>query len=232
MLLILGVMALCGAGFLAGKWYLNRYDRLGRPRRFPSISVGLLVVLAVVLATPTILRHREEAKLDKVASILVGAPATVHCQTFGQTFTDTTGDLGYVKFDADGVPQHHTTIMRGPCADLKHYYDGDQLHPSRDEIVAVHVLTHESMHMRGQPVEALAECEAMQRDAETAQLLGASPTEAIELARAYWLQVYPLMSPTYQSSDCTAGGSLDEHLPDPPWSRGDYVPVTLPANSE
>ncbi|HWA66183.1 MAG TPA: hypothetical protein VG899_07425 [Mycobacteriales bacterium] len=198
MLLIVAAVVLCGAGAVAIRWVLHRHDALGRPRSFPTISVALLALVAVVLATPTFLRHREESKLDKVASILVGAPATVHCQTFGETFTDTTGDLGYVKFGPDGVPERHTTIMREPCEALKHYYDGDQARPSHDEIVAVHVLTHESMHMRGQPVEALAECEAMQRDAETAQLLGATPQEGLELARAYWLTVYPDMPAGYQ----------------------------------
>jgi hypothetical protein len=228
-LLILAVVAAACACAVVIRWYLLRYDSLGRRRGFPVISVSLLLVLAIVLALPAFLRHREEAKLDHVASVLVGMPATVHCQTFGQTFTDTTGDLGYVKFDAAGVPEHHTTIMRGPCADLKSYYDGDQAHPSPEEVIAVHVLTHESMHMRGQPVEALAECEAMQRDAETAQLLGATPQEGLALAREYWLVDYPNMSDTYRSSDCALGGSLDEHLPDPPWTRGDYVAVKLPA---
>ncbi|HEX3900255.1 MAG TPA: hypothetical protein VHW74_13890 [Mycobacteriales bacterium] len=229
MLLILGVAAAIGAAFLAARWQLHSYDSLGRRRRFPTISVSLLTVLAIALALPTFLRHREEAKLDKVATVIVGAHATVHCETLGQEFTDLSGDLGFVKFGDDGVPEHHTTIMRGPCADLKHYYGGDQAHPSPDEIIAVHVLTHESMHMRGQPVEALAECEAMQRDAETAQLLGATPQEGLALARDYWLVDYPNMPDNYRTGDCALNGKLDEHLPDPPWTRGDYPAVILPA---
>lgn len=228
MLLIFAVVAAAGAGSLSIRWYLRRYDALGRRRRFPTISVSLLVVLAILLAIPTFLRHREEAKLDRVASGLVGAHATVHCETLGNSFTDLSGDLGFVKFGADGVPAHHATIARAQCSDLKHYYDGDQAHPSLDEVIAVHVLTHESMHMRGQPVEALAECEAMQRDAETAQLLGATPQEGLDLAREYWLEVYPNMSDTYRSGDCKLGGELDEGRPDPPWTRGDYIAVRLP----
>jgi hypothetical protein len=228
-LLILAVIAVIAACAIGIRGYLRRYDALGRRRRFPVISVSLLVVLAIVLALPGFLRHREEAKLDHVASILVGAPATVHCETLGNTFTDATGDLGYVKFDATGVPAHHATIARAQCADLKHYYDGDQAHPSLDEVVAVHVLTHESMHMRGQPVEAMAECEALQRDAETAQLLGATPQEGLDLARAYWTVYYPNMPGDYRSGDCKLGGTLDEQLPDPPWTTGDYIAVKLPA---
>ncbi|HVV76440.1 MAG TPA: hypothetical protein VHC43_10420 [Mycobacteriales bacterium] len=228
MLLILGVLSAAAAIAVTVRWSLNRVDGLGRSHPFPLVTAALLCDLAVVLIFPTFTRHYEEGRLGKVASVLVGQHATVHCETIGQTLTDVTGDLGFVKFGADGVPEHHTTIMRGPCADLRRYYDGDQAHPTSGEIVAVHVLTHESMHMRGQRDESLAECEAMQRDAETAQLLGATPGEGLALARAYWMQVYPDMPDNYRTEDCKAGGGLDEHLPDPPWATGSYVAVKLP----
>jgi hypothetical protein len=225
----LAALAVAGAVSIVVRWRLRPIDAVGRRKKFPVVSVTLLCLVGVALAVPTLLRHREESRLGKVATVLVAAPATVHCETFGQSFTDLSGDLGFVKFSADGVPQHHTTIVRGPCADLKHYYSGDQAHPTPNEVIAVHVLTHESMHMRGQPDEAMAECEAMQRDAETAQLLGATPQEGLELARAYWLEDYPNMPDAYRSDDCRLNGALDEHLPDPPWTNGSYVAVTLPS---
>lgn len=212
--------ALFGAGALivAARWWLRRYDALGRRRRFPTYSVTALAVIAIVLMIPTYLRHREEDTLSRVASQLVGAKVKVHCQTFGQTFFQVGGELGFVEWGPDGVPEHQTTIMRGPCEDLRHYLDSDKQHPTPDEIVAVHVLTHESMHMKGIKNEADAECAAMQRDAETAELLGASDAAAQALARLYWLNDYPLMPDNYRSSDCTAGGALDEHLPQAPWA--------------
>jgi hypothetical protein len=226
-LLSLAIIAAAGAVAVAVRWQLRPVDAIGRRRKFPTVSVVLLSLVAVGLALPTVLRHREEGHLGKVASVLVGQHATVHCQTFGQTFTDLSGDLGYVKYGPDG-PELHTTIMRGPCRDLKHYYSGDQPRPSPAEIIAVHVLTHESMHMRGETNEATTECEAMQRDAETAQLLGATPQEGLALARAYWLIDYPNMPDSYRTDDCKLNGSLDEHLPDPPWTTGAYVAVKLP----
>jgi hypothetical protein len=226
-LLILAVLAAGGAVAVGVRWWLRPFDALGRRRKFPTVSVVLLGIIALGLATPTILRHREEGRLGKVASVLVGQHATVHCQTFGQTFTDLSGDLGYVKY-ADGGPEHHTTIMRGPCHDLKKYYGGHQARPSAAEIIAVHVLTHEAMHMRGEMNEAVAECQAMQRDAETAQLLGATPQQGLALARAYWITDYPNMPDAYRTGDCKLGGALDEQLPDPPWTTGAYVAVKLP----
>ncbi|HVT21289.1 MAG TPA: hypothetical protein VHE57_07880 [Mycobacteriales bacterium] len=227
MLLILAILAAVGAVTVAARWWMKPYDGIGRRRRFPVVSVALLAVLAVGLATPTVLRHREEGRLGKVASVLVGHPVTVHCETFGQSFTDLSGDLGFVRYGPDG-PEPHATIVRGPCADLRHYYGGDQHRPSPQEIIAVHVLTHESMHMRGETNEAIAECEAMQRDAETAQLLGATPQEGLALARAYWITDYPNMPDSYRTGDCALNGTLDEHLPDPPWTTGAYPAVKLP----
>jgi hypothetical protein len=226
-LLILAIVFAAGAVTVAVRWSLKPQDAIGRRRKFPLVTVALLGVVAAGLATPTVLRHREEGHLAKVATVLVGQHVTVHCQTFGQTFTDLSGDLGYVRYGPGG-PELHTTIQRGPCSDLKHYYNGDQARPSAAETIAVHVLTHESMHMRGETNEAIAECEAMQRDAETAQLLGASPQEGLALARAYWLTDYPNMPGNYRTADCVLNGKLDERLPDPPWTRGDYVAVKLP----
>ena len=124
-----------------------------------------------------------------------------------------------MRFDADGRPEPRTLIKRRPCADLARYLEGEQAAPTRDEVVAVHVLSHEARHLAGQTVEAEAECAAMQRDARTARLLGAPTTRRRALARTYWLDVYPRdarrvpLRPT-----CAPGGSLDEHLPDAPWA--------------
>lgn len=229
MLLLLSGLAVLAAAGVAVRGWLRRYDALGRRRTLPWISVAVLLAVAVALAVPTIRRHRLEGRLGEAASALVGVHVHVHCETFGQTFTDLTGDLGYVRFDAAGQPERRTTIMRGPCGDLRRYLDGGYVHPDANEVIAVHVLTHESMHMRGQTNEADAECEAMQRDAETAQLLGATAAEGLVLAERYWHVDYPRMPDAYRTSDCTPGGPLDEHLPDPPWAPSDYVAVTLPA---
>jgi hypothetical protein len=200
------------------RWWTRRYDALGRGRSFPYVSIGLLTALALGAATPPFLRHREEDRLSAVASILVGSPVQVHCQSFGQTFYELGPELGYVRWGPGGIPEHQTFIKRGPCGDLNRYLDSNKHNPTPDEVIAVHVLTHESMHMRGITSESLAECAAMQRDTKTAELLGADPADALTLARTYWRADYPHMPDAYTSPDCRPGGPLDEHLPDPPWS--------------
>ena len=98
---------------------------------------------------------------------------TVHCQSLGGALADVGAELGYVKYGPDG-PEPKTLIKREACADLRSYR-GNRDHPSRDEVIAVHVLTHEAMHMKGLTNEQEAECAAIQRDRLTAQLPGREP---------------------------------------------------------
>jgi uncharacterized membrane protein YeaQ/YmgE (transglycosylase-associated protein family) len=122
-----------------------------------------------------------------------------------------------VRWRADGYPEPWTLIKRDQCRHLAAYLRSDKRRPTRDQVVAVHVLTHEAMHLSGRLGEAVAECAAVQRDAHTARLLGARPADAAALAGAYWGNICPLMPDGYRSGDCRPGGPLDEGLADAPW---------------
>jgi hypothetical protein len=74
------------------------------------------------------------------------------------------------------------------------------------------------MHMAGETAEAVAECQAVQRDSRTAELLGATPEQARRLALAYYDDIFPRMPDEYRSADCTPGGRLDEGLSTSPWA--------------
>ena len=220
MLTWFAVALLAGALALAGRWLLRPRDTLGRERSFPLISVLLLTALGGGLLVPVVRHHRLEGRLTEVATTLVGAPSVVHCQTAGRELMDLGSELGYVRWGPGGVPEHETLIKRAPCNHLAAYLRGDHAHPSLDEIVAVHVLSHESRHMAGTTSEAITECQAMQRDAWAAALLGATPQEALDLARSYWRTIYPQMPDDYSTGQCAPGGQLDEHLTNAPWGTG------------
>jgi hypothetical protein len=177
-------LALFGAAAVRTvRWWLHQRDGLGRERPFPLVTVLVLGFLAAGLLVPVVRHHQLETRLSAVATTLVGADAVVHCQTAGGEMVDLGPELGFVRWGPGGVPEHVTLIKRAPCKKLAAYLRGDQAHPSTDEVIAVHVLSHEARHMAGTTSEALADCEAMQRDAWTARLLGASPAEARTLAR-------------------------------------------------
>jgi hypothetical protein len=219
------VLAWCVAGLLAAavtvaaRWATRRTDGLGRPRRFPLVSVALLVVPACAFAVPVWRHDRLQDRLSEAATELVGHAVEVHCQTTGEEFVHVGSELGSVAVDADGRPERRTVIAHEPCGALQDYLDAGGERPTPEQVVAVHVLTHESRHLAGTLDEARAECEAVQRDAVTARLLGATAADAHRLARLYWAVDYPGMPDGYRSRDCAPGTSWDEHLPDPPWTR-------------
>ena len=218
MLTAVALASLAGSVGTAVRWYLRGADELGRRRAFPLITVSATLVLALVAAVPVVRHAREENRLESVASTLVGQRVRVHCQTLGGTWTDLGPELGRVAYGPDGVPERATLIKYEPCRDLAAYLRSSRHDPSMAQYVAVHVLTHESMHMRGLTSESEAECAAVQRDAQTAQLLGSSPADAVLLARRYWREVYPRMPAAYVTGACAPGGALDEHLAAAPWA--------------
>jgi hypothetical protein len=101
------------------------------------------------------------------------------------------------------------------------YVRSEGIGASREQMIAVHVLTHESMHLSGVRNEAESECRAMQRDAWMARLLGAARSDARYLASWYWRTIYPNMSPGHRSDDCVPGQAFDAGLPDPPWGTAE-----------
>jgi hypothetical protein len=197
---------------------LVRVDTLGRPRDVPVISVAVALAVAVASGVPVLRHARLEHRLSDVASSLSGTRVTVRCETLSQAWTDVHPEAGYVWFDADGRPATEATITVSTCDDLRRWVGSDHAAPTVGGVVAVHVLTHESMHLAGLRNEALAECAAVQRDARTAVLLGATPAQGAALATTYWRQVYDDLAPDYRTADCAPGGRLDEHLDSPPWT--------------
>lgn len=203
---------------LMARWATNRVDALGRPRGLPVLAVSGLVILAVVAAVPGAKRRVEERRLDKIASVLVGHKVDVHCQSTVAALVDGGAEAGYVWFKPDGTPEPETLIKRDQCRLIEEYRKGKQADPTLDHVMAVHVLTHEAMHMRGERDEAVTECQAIQRDAFTARALRATPEEALRLAKLYWRVVYPQMPADYVTRDCRPGGPLDESLDSSPWA--------------
>jgi len=218
MFLAVAILGPLVAAAMTVRWALTRVDALGRPRSFPVVSTVLPLVLAVVAAVPVVRHARVEAQLGQVASQLVGHPVRVRCDTLSQELLSTHTELGYVQFGADGRPEPVATVTSAACGDLTAWLGSRRANAPVEQLVAVHVLTHEAMHLTGMRDEAQTECMAVQRDVRTATLLGATPGQARALARLYWQIVYPDLPDNYRTAQCAEGGPLDEHLPDPPWA--------------
>lgn len=218
MLQVVTVLALLATAGVLVRWTVTRVDVLGRRRSFPVLGTCIPLVVAIAAGIPVVRHVQLEARLAAVSSALVGHPVKVRCETLTQAWTEVHPELGYVRFDQDGRPEPLATLSVQACGDLSDWLGSDREHPSLQQVIAVHVLTHESMHLTGQADEARAECAAVQRDVRTATLLGATPAQARALAVEYWREVYPTLPDAYRSTDCVQGGALDEGLSDAPWS--------------
>jgi len=207
------VLAAAVAILVFVRWHVSNRDGWTMRRPLPKVTFGLLALVVVVTGFFTWRHGRLEDRLSRAASTLAGFPVRVHCQDLAGQALDLSNDLGSVQFNADGQPDNATLIRREQCSALSGYLDRHGANPSPAQILAVHVLTHETMHMRGLRDESGAECAAVQRDAHMASLLGASGSDAQSLAAAYWKQNYPRLSDDYRSDQCRPSGGLDEHLP-------------------
>jgi hypothetical protein len=216
-LLAVAVLGVLTAVVVLGRWAVHRIDALGRSRSFPLIGTALPLLVALAAGVPVVRHAQLESRLGSVAGTLAGHPVEVRCETLTQAWFDAHPELGYVRFDADGQPEPLATITVDACGDLADWIGSDRRHPTLPQVVAVHVLTHEAMHLAGEVDEARTECAAVQRDARTAMLLHATPDQARALAVTYWLQVYPEVSPGYRSAECGPGGGWDEGKDDAPW---------------
>ncbi|WP_143448676.1 hypothetical protein [Kineosporia sp. A_224] len=223
-MLLLASVGLLGLGAaVAVRWAFTRVDALGRPVRFPVVAVAVPVVVALVLAVPVARRSRTEHRLSDVASVLAGRTVHVDCSSSGAGLVHVGRDVAHVDFDAAGRPGDVAVLGDAVCDDVERWRRGlDGTPPARADVegaTAVHVLTHEAMHLGGRVDEGQAECAAVQRDAATARMLGADDVQARRLARTYWLVVHPTVPEPYRTSGCAAGQGLDEHLADAPWVR-------------
>jgi hypothetical protein len=206
-----------GAAVVAIGWAVRRTDELGRPRRFPWVTVALLLALGAGAAVPGVLRASQERRLGTAASVLAGARVAVRCARASAGPSSTPAPSSATCAGGPTGPGAVDPDQARPVPPPGRLRALGRRRPTRDQVVAVHVLTHEAMHLSGRLAEAVAECAAVQRDAQTARLLGARPADAAELAAAYWRNIYPLMPDSYRSADCRPGGAMDERLPDAPW---------------
>jgi hypothetical protein len=165
-----------------------------------------------------------ERRLSAIATEMADSHvAHVHCNTVIDTL-----------FDPDSTNIGHASPKTGQiafqypwCNTLRAYLR----HPKRadrEELASLGLLTHESMHVRGEYNEARTECEAVQRNYRTARLLGVPDRTARKNALEYYYSNYLPRAHTggepdrYYSAECAPGKELDEHLSDSTWvSHGD-----------
>ena len=193
---------------------IGRSTVTGRAARISIALVGSLVLGLGYLEWDF---GASQSLLSNATRGISSTSTGVDCQRFGSTWTYAGAELGHVMFDEDGKPDSTAFISYETCNNLIAYLRSDRSNPTRDQIVAVHVVSHEANHLLGELSESTTECRAMQDDLMTARRLGATMTQARKLALAYWISVYPDMPDAYTTKDCREGGPLDKTPLDHIW---------------
>lgn len=176
-------------------------------------SAVVLALLLPALWTEIRWLHVQAAATTAVQQLTGNPAARVQCQRALGTMLWAGADLGRVEWDEP----HRAWLTLETCQHLGSWYRSDRTDPTLDEAIAVHVLTHEAMHVDGARNEATAECRALQRDERTVTLLGGSPQEGAALAERIATEVYPRMPEEYRSDECRPGGALDRTPDDGTW---------------
>ena len=191
---------------IAGGAVLTVRQAMGRAHR---VALSLVLVPALLLSWWETENHQADVRMSQAASTLAGRPVHVTCQRLTGAFVDAGAELGYVMWGPDGRPVDETVLKYDTCQALYGWLGSAKQDPSIEEVLAVHVLAHESEHLAGEKDEAVAECYSVQTTQETAELLGATTAQGRSLARRYASEIYPDMPDGYRSDQCKDGGTLD-----------------------
>lgn len=189
-------------------------------RRVPWIGLALLAVPMLLLGLTERQWTSAEHEFSAVARTIAPASSGVHCQRLGETFTYAGSEVGSVWFDESGQPAQTAMLSYETCQRLSAWWrstDVERAAAPLEQVVAVHTLSHEAVHLTGERSEALTECRAVQLDEQVALTLGASPSVARAFAVRYVAEVYPRLSSAYVTGDCAAGARLDLTPEDQHW---------------
>lgn len=167
---------------------------------------GILIALTLVAAYFEVGHDRQEALATTAMSAVTDNPhARGDCQRFTQALFNLSVYDGYVYRDSSDVARY----TNDSCRALASYASSSKVNPSLDQIAAVHLVAHETMHVNGYWSEAEAECRAVQLNHLVAMKLGATETQARALQARYFAEIYPTLRDGYTSGECREGGALD-----------------------
>ena len=196
---------LAGMSMVAWKRVITRRDEFGG-RGFRAWAAILVSVLALTAGGFEFAHHQRQELATKAIGVLSDVDgASADCERFSEELFNASQFQGFVYYDGS----HVAHLRREVCHNLWDYAHGGQGHPTEAQIIAVHIVAHETMHINGITSEAVAECQAVQLNNQVAEALGATPAQARELQRRYYADVYPRQRGAYFSSECVEGGELD-----------------------
>lgn len=188
-------------------WYrvITRLDETDG-HGFRTVVAGVLTIVAFTAGYFEVSHHLRQQLATEALDVLSDVEGiSADCERLTEELFNLSQYQGYVYYDGSNVAH----LRRNICHDLWNYAHGGQANPTEGQILAVHVVGHEAMHINDIRGEAIAECTAVQLNHLIAEELGAIPEEARELQRRYFEEYYPRQRDEYVSGECREGGDLD-----------------------
>lgn len=134
-----------------------------------------------------------------VATISGNPKGKLVCQRFSESLLDSHTEVaGYVDWDHPDV----AVLKWEQCEQLFKWMNSDKTNSTEAEIFAVHILSHETIHVAGNRDEAQTECMAVKADSAMAQFLGATPAQGNAIATFYFNHIWPYMASDYKLAGC------------------------------
>ena len=187
-------------------------------KRFDSAFFIFLLVAAIIAIFP-LRQYFFEAKLVAAVEKLTHRyGVAVTCQSRLGSFFHY-NKLGYVRRG-----DYEINLRPDMCSHLRSYI-GDPNDANKqalrdyDRVMALHVLTHEAMHINQEYDEVKADCQAYQRNHKMAEHLGVTARVAAQSA----IVIHRFRSDRhpYYSNQCEPGRALDEKLAGAVWRGPD-----------
>lgn len=198
-------------------WWKPRQarERIGNRFTKARLPKNLIIVLSVLLALvggSEVRWQYLQANASSALQRVTGNPeAVLRCQRLSESWIDM--DSGSIGGKVNGRDVNTAHLKYGQCSQLFSWMQAlDKSAPSPDQVIAVHVLTHEGVHTTGEFNEAVTECTAIQRDSMMTQALGADQKTGLLLQENYFKNVYPRMPSSYTLSGCALDQKFDSLL--------------------
>lgn len=202
------------------------------PRKPPSgwnaPAFAMLAIFLVALGTllwPQYRARTVEHQVKPLVQALSERDAGARCPRY---ITAIFTNVGSVSLDMNGNPADRTDLTGPVCDALRHLFtdsgraelrclvtDGRCSESARASIVALSVVAHESMHLRGILDEGAAECSSIAEGQRSGELVGLSAEQGRMIAYVHLMALNPNTPPQYRvtPANCDAARDLVANPP-------------------
>lgn len=207
---ILGMQLYFCYSLIALICYLAIWRPVFLKKKFPMISLAICVVLLGVVGWQEIRWQNVQSKGSvAVREVSQNKDGYLRCQRLSEALFDIhTSRLGSVS----SAEPNRAVVNYEECLEIMGWLESDKKSATPVQVQAIHVLTHEAVHVSGEYNESVTECTAINRDHITAKTLGGSKAFIDEMPQRYFTEYFPRMSSSYRLPGCLLSEEFDSIL--------------------